>query len=59
MTTRKARLSEGPFNPHAGIDLDAIVERTEERDFGAEFEALQFAELPQERKSPRRNVAMF
>jgi hypothetical protein len=55
--SRKARLSQTSFNPHAGVDLDAVAERCDEQGSGADFEELTFDE-PRESRTPRKRTGI-
>lgn len=61
--SNRARLSQTPFTPRGGVDLDSIAERIDETDSYIETAGLDFENPPENRnearRAPSRNVARF
>lgn len=60
--SNRARLSQTPFTPRGGVDLDSIAERLDQHDSDIEAVGLDFDSPPDHRsvlRVPARNVARF
>lgn len=60
--SNRARLSQTPFTPRGGVDLDSIAERLDQHDSDIEAVGLDFDAPPEDRsvrRMPARNVARF